>query len=255
MATTGHGTFDAARRRIGVTLGITLGIVIAGHVVLLAWLLTARDRTVERTVEATTIVAALLRDEPAPVTHDVPAAPAVPAVAAPEAAAAKPAPVRTNPAPQPHVKQPRVATTHAPRVAIAPTPSPLALPSQETTPASTAPPVAAASSPVATATPAERAAPVSVAPKNVAHVDCDIPKPDYPDLSQRRNESGTAIVRFVVGLSGHIESAQLEKSSGFARLDDAALAAIHAGVCQPYRENGAAVRAAYSQSFVFGLSN
>jgi protein TonB len=92
------------------------------------------------------------------------------------------------------------------------------------------------------------------APKTVSHVDCDIPRPDYPDMSKRRNESGTAIVRFVVGLGGQIETAQLQKSSGYARLDEAALAAIHAGVCQPYRENGEAVRAAYSQSFVFGLT-
>jgi protein TonB len=91
-------------------------------------------------------------------------------------------------------------------------------------------------------------------PKTVAHVDCDIPKPDYPDVSKRRNESGTAIIRFVVGLGGQIEAAQLQKSSGYSRLDDAALAAIHAGVCQPYRENGEVVRAAYSQSFVFGLT-
>jgi protein TonB len=97
--------------------------------------------------------------------------------------------------------------------------------------------------------------PASSTPKSVSHVDCGIPKPDYPDVSKRRNESGTAIVRFVVGLSGHIETAQLQKSSGYPRLDDAALAAIHAGVCQPYRENGEAVRAAYSQSFVFGLTD
>jgi protein TonB len=107
----------------------------------------------------------------------------------------------------------------------------------------------------ASAPAAERATPASTAPKTVSHVDCTIPKPDYPDISKRRGENGTAIVRFVVGLTGRIETVQLQTSSGYARLDEAALAAVHASVCQPYSENGAPVRAAYSQSFVFGLSD
>jgi protein TonB len=97
--------------------------------------------------------------------------------------------------------------------------------------------------------------PASTAPKNVSHVDCTIPKPDYPEISKRRSESGTAIVRFVVGLGGGIETVLLQKSSGYERLDEAALAAVHASVCRPYSENGTVVRAAYSQSFVFGLTD
>jgi periplasmic protein TonB len=95
----------------------------------------------------------------------------------------------------------------------------------------------------------------STAPKTVSHIDCTIPKPDYPDISKRRRENGTAIVRFVVGLTGRIDTMQLQQSSGYPRLDEAALAAVHASVCQPYSENGTVVRAAYSQSFVFGLTD
>jgi len=43
------------------------------------------------------------------------------------------------------------------------------------------------------------------------------------------------------------------RSSGSPRLDDAAVAAMHASACKPYKENGEAIRAAYSQPFVFGL--
>lgn len=74
-------------------------------------------------------------------------------------------------------------------------------------------------------------------------------------MSKRRRENGTAIVRFVVGLTGRIDTMQLQKSSGYARLDEAALAAVHASACQPYSENGVVMRAAYSQSFVFGLTD
>jgi protein TonB len=247
MATAGDTAIDAERRR---RIVVVVGVVIAAHAGLLVWALATRDRTVERTVEAPTIVARLLRDEPEAV------APVVPAVPAPAAVVAAPQtlhpPVRSQPLPRPRLKQPRSAAlrvpgAQAPSGETAPAPGPAA------PPIAAAPPlVAPATNPSASAT--ERTVPALGPPKTVSHVDCDIPKPDYPDLSMRRNESGTAIIRFVVGLGGQIETAQLQKSSGYSRLDDAALAAIHAGVCQPYRENGEAVRAAYSQSFVFGLT-
>lgn len=251
MTTTRYSAIDATRRR---RIGVVLGAVIAAHAGLLIWALAARDRTVERTVEAPTIVAALLRDEPDAI------APVVPAVPAPAAVVAAPQaehpPVRSKPLPQPRLKQTPSTAVPAPSVPNVPSPSRDTAPS----PGPVAPPIAAAPSPAApatnaSATTAERTVPASSTPKSVSHVDCDIPTPDYPGISKRRNESGTAVIRFVVGLSGHIETAQLQKSSGYPRLDDAALAAIHAGVCQPYRENGEAVRAAYSQSFVFGLTD
>jgi protein TonB len=254
MATTGDSATEAARRR---RIVVVLGAVIVGHAGLLVWALTARDTRVERTVEAPLVVATLLRAEPEAVAPVSPVAPAVPAVPAPAAAVAAPQvvhpPVRSKPLPQPRLKQPRGTGSPAANVPN------VASPSRDTSPGPAAVPLAATPSPAAPATNAsasgaERTIPASNTPKSVSHVDCDIPKPDYPDLSKRRNESGTAIIRFVVGLSGQIETAQLEKSSGYPRLDDAALAAIHAGVCQPYRENGEAVRAAYSQSFVFGLT-
>jgi protein TonB len=256
MATAGYTAIDTASRR---RIVMALGAVIAAHAGLLGWVLATRDRTVERTVEATPIVAMLLRDEPqvlAPVEPVEPVAPVQPAVPAPATAvaapqAAQPA-VRSKLLPQPHPKPPRTSAAPAPSV-----PSPSGDSSRS--PAPVAAPIAAAPSPAApaanaSATAAERTVPASGTPRSVSHVDCAIPKPDYPEVSKRRGESGTAIVRFVVGLSGHIETAQVQRSSGYPRLDDAALAAIHAGACQPYRENGEAVRAAYSESFIFGLA-
>ncbi|MBB5410185.1 protein TonB [Paraburkholderia sp. HC6.4b] len=221
---------------------IVLGAVIAAHLVLLAIALSARNRIVERPVEPRTITASLLSPEPpAPVVS--PPAPPPPAAVVPTAPTppvTHPA-VRVKPAPQPRAQVPRSVEKPVP------TPSP--------TRESTAQPVTQAAVPSAASAPAVHpAVPASTEPRNVSHVDCSIPKPDYPDIAKRRGEHGTAIVRFVVGLSGHIETAQLQTSSGSARLDDAALAAVHAGACQPYTENGTPVRAAYSQSFVFGLT-
>ena len=91
------------------------------------------------------------------------------------------------------------------------------------------------------------------APKNVSHLDCRIVAPDYPARSKRLGETGTAYVRFVVGLAGEIEDVELKKSSGFERLDNAALEAMRASTCKPYTENGTPVRAAYTQPFDFSL--
>ena len=93
------------------------------------------------------------------------------------------------------------------------------------------------------------------APKNVSHLDCKIVEPEYPALSRRRGESGTAFVRFVVGLTGKIENVELKKSSGFDRLDGAAMDALRSSTCKPYLENGEPIRATYTQPFEFGLKD
>ena len=45
----------------------------------------------------------------------------------------------------------------------------------------------------------------------------------YPSASQRLGETGTVVVRVVVGIDGRVLQASVARSSGFARLDDAAL--------------------------------
>ncbi|WP_241991469.1 energy transducer TonB [Paraburkholderia sp. RAU2J] len=235
---------------------IVLGAVIGAHVLLLYLAVSTRDRMVERPIEPVTITAMLLSPQAEPVTPAAPAAVEPPATPSP----ARPA-VRAKPSPQ---VQPQARSRVSHSAAATPAPvaprAPLA-PTENAAPSATAQPAPAVPTPLPTTAPANESAPATApilaepaTPRNVAHIDCAIPKPDYPDISMRRGENGTAIVRFVVGLSGRIETTQLQRSSGYPRLDEAALAAVHASVCQPYRENGAAVRAAYSQSFVFGLT-
>ncbi len=89
------------------------------------------------------------------------------------------------------------------------------------------------------------------APKNVATLECSLAKPVYPLISRRRDETGVAYVHFVIGVTGKIESIELQKSSGYTRLDDAALAAMHASTCEPYVENGQPIRAAHTQPYRF----
>lgn len=50
------------------------------------------------------------------------------------------------------------------------------------------------------------------------------PKPEYPRLSRQRNEEGKVIVNVLIGVDGAAQKAEVKVSSGFERLDQAALA-------------------------------
>jgi protein TonB len=211
--------------------------VVALHVALLIFSLTQRD-TPPRPVEARTITAELISAPPQPVV--------APAVIESTPAPPRPKPVPPKPKVQSHVK-PALASTPMPVQTDAR--STLAAAAPEPAPAPSSPP------PAATAPATGRPTLALGAPKDVSHLDCNIAAPEYPALSRRRNETGTAVVRFVVSLTGRIENIELKKTSGSSRLDDAALDAMRASACKPYKENGEPVRAAYSQPFVFSLDD
>ncbi|ARM00247.1 energy transducer TonB [Burkholderia pseudomallei] len=231
--------------RVKRRIAVVAAFVAATHVVALAVALTLREAVPLRPIESRTIMAELISPPP---------------TAAPAAIQSIPTPLPPKPAPVQKIKpkvQPRRTPkpTPAPRpVAQAPSQHEIAAPE----PAPPAPPAPAAPAP---ATPAASAAPAAgkptmalSAPKNVTHIDCSIVQPDYPLLSRRHGETGTAMVRFVVGLTGRIENLELKKSSGYDRLDQAALDAMHASSCKPYLENGEPIRAAYTQPFNFNLN-
>ena len=52
------------------------------------------------------------------------------------------------------------------------------------------------------------------------------PKPSYPRLSKRMGEQGEVRLKVQVGATGDVLMVELVKSSGFERLDEAALAAV-----------------------------
>ncbi len=51
-------------------------------------------------------------------------------------------------------------------------------------------------------------------------------KPDYPSASRRMEEEGTVTLKFLIGTDGRVLQAEIEKSSGFTRLDEAARNAL-----------------------------
>lgn len=70
------------------------------------------------------------------------------------------------------------------------------------------------------------------------------PAPRYPPASRRLHEEGEALVRVLIDVDGRPVEVHLLRSSGHARLDDAAMTAVRAAIFRPYVSSGRA-RAAY----------
>lgn len=51
-------------------------------------------------------------------------------------------------------------------------------------------------------------------------------KPEYPAISRNKEEEGSVQLLFLIGVLGQVLDSKIEKSSGFARLDEAARAAL-----------------------------
>jgi protein TonB len=77
--------------------------------------------------------------------------------------------------------------------------------------------------------------------------------PAYPPLSRRLGEEGKLMLRVELDEKGHVHIAQVVTSSGFKRLDDAALAAVKTWRCNPPVRDGQPVRAIALQPFNFVL--
>lgn len=66
------------------------------------------------------------------------------------------------------------------------------------------------------------------------------PQLQYPESARRRGDTGTVLVRVLVGTTGRVESVRVEKSSGSRLLDQAALKAVNRTSFHPYEESGIA---------------
>ena len=144
----------------------------------------------------------------------------------------KPEPVK-----QPVVKkvEPKLPPPPVPVAIADPTPAPNA-PAGVIAPQPPAPPIAA---PVA-ATPAPPAAPPKV---ELPSSDADYlqnPKPAYPPVSKRLGEQGKVLVRVLIGLDGSAQQAEIRQSSGFPRLDQAALTTVQKWRYVPGKRAGVA---------------
>lgn len=154
------------------------------------------------------------------------------------------------PKPKPERKpQPRQLVAKAPVVSpsepVAPPPPPEPEPESEPEPEPA--PAVEASAP-------QQMAPGPVTLSSELSVSCpELNAPAYPALSKRLGEEGKLVLRVELDESGHVHVAQVVNSSGFKRLDEAALTAVKTWRCTPPIRNGQPVRAVALQPFNFVL--
>ena len=80
------------------------------------------------------------------------------------------------------------------------------------------------------------------------------PAPRYPIESRRQHEEGTVRLRVLISAQGLVEDVKVAKSSGFDRLDDAALDAVRKWRFRPGTQAGTPVEAAGFLSIPFKLT-
>ena len=122
------------------------------------------------------------------------------------------------------------------------------------TTASPAQPPISAASPASSPTAPESHAPVELATQLAATCP-ERPPPGYPALSRQLGEQGQVVLRVELDESGSVSGAEVERSSGYTRLDTAAMAAIRSWHCTAAVRNGQPVKAVARQPFHFGLGN
>ena len=81
----------------------------------------------------------------------------------------------------------------------------------------------------------------------------DRPAPSYPRLSERLRERGKAVLRVELDEFGRAAKIEVQTSSGFPRLDEAAVNAVKNWRCTPAKRGGVAVRSVALQPINFTL--
>ena len=208
----------ASRQRKPSKHLVGMGLVVVLHLLLFWAISSGLARTVAKKIQGP--VEAVLLQETKP---DIPPPPPPPPQPPP------PPPKNLPPPPPAYVPPVDVAVT-------APAPVNAIAAVTAAAPTQAAPIAPAAVAPAAPApAPAPPAPPVRVAAV-VNSANCE--KPDYPSASRRLEEEGTVSLRFLVGADGKVIQSEVEKSSGFKRLDEAARAGLSKCAFKPATVDG-----------------
>ena len=208
-----------------------LALVAAAHVFVIVALLSLK------------LVAAPLPEVITIVNIVMPSAPPQPKIVPPKAL-----PVSAKVQPQVLQNKPVIKTL----VIASETPSPITLAAEVSPPANTA---SVSTSPIAAPAPAPAAPPaVPSAPRFDADY-LDNPAPVYPPLSRRTNEEGKVMLRVFVEANGSPSRLEIQTSSGYERLDKAALAAVSRWKFAPARLGNDSIGAWVLVPIIFSLKS
>ena len=161
---------------------------------------------------------------------------------APPPPKAEPEPSIPQPVPKkpPQKPQPKPTQKTPPPVAKAAAAAPVVAPSK------------AVSQKTASGSPAKTAEPTTQLPSADA-AGLNNKAPQYPMLSRKRKEQGTVWLLLLVSKEGVVTQLKLKKTSGFDRLDQAALQAVKKWKFQPARKQGQPIDYWYELPLKFSL--
>jgi protein TonB len=204
---------------------LAIALVVLLHVVIIYALVTGLARTIVEVVRHP--IETKIIEEVKPVVPDLP--PPAP-LQAPKFEAPPPPYI---PPPEVRIQQPVVQQTS---IAI----------STPVKPAAPTPP------PVARAAEAPAHAPVHIPPV-IDATRCE--KPEYPAAARRFGESGTVVLRILVGVDGGVMSSEVQTSSGSKRLDEAAREGLILCRFRPGMVDGKPEQAWATLRYVWKLQN
>lgn len=240
-----------------VRLAWVVGSVLLAH---LAALWAFQSGLLKRAVEVlvpVVMVAELSAPPPKVQAVQTPPALTKPKLTPPAQAAKAALPVPPPPQPVSAVAPDPVPAAHAP-TAVAAAPKAMPAPVGPHTGANT---VTSTSVTVGTNVGAAATAPLAPAPP--APLKLELPssdadylqntRPAYPAMSKRLGEQGKVLVRVLIGVDGTARQAEIQKSSGFDRLDQAALATVQRWRYVPGKRGGVAEAMWFSVPLVFVL--
>lgn len=216
----------SARYKVAVT-----AMVLAVHAVALWGLQRLPGATPAPMVIPAQVIATFITPEPEPIVmpEPMPLAPPEPVV--------QPKPVpKPQPKPQP---KPKPKPQPLPKAVASPDPAPATAPTGTLDPEPTAP---ATPTPAPTAAQAstDTAAPAAIVMPSSSAAYLNNPRPSYPSISRRMGEQGKVMLRVFVNAQGQPEQIQIQQSSGFDRLDKAAVDAVRRWKFTPGSRNGVA---------------
>lgn len=248
---------------------LTVAAVFSVHLLPLAWLLAAGNsaKPIEQPIQPPVLTGVLLQQAASQ--------PVTPAAAAPQPAPVQPAPVQPAPAQkttaqpaepvkpqQPDNAKPQTQKPNRQKpLPTATEPVKTAAPAAEakaettTTAPSAAAPLSASAATADTATTEHstaNAVPVS-APVLNATAQYNAP-PVYPQLSRRLREQGTVLLELTVLANGTVTDVIVLSSSGYPRLDQAALSAVQQWRYQAARRGNQSIDYRYRQRVEFSLT-
>lgn len=214
----------SARSKVAVT-----AMVLAVHALALWGLQRLPGATPAPMVIPAQVIATFITPEPEPIVmpEPIPLAPPEPVV--------QPKPV---PKPQPK-PQPKPKPQPLPKAVASPDPAPATAPTGTLDPEPTAP-ATPTPAPTAAQASATTDAPAAIVMPSSSAAYLNNPRPSYPSISRRMGEQGKVMLRVFVNAQGQPEQIQIQQSSGFDRLDKAAVDAVRRWKFTPGSRNGVA---------------